>query len=351
MLGKGYVQTFAATLFEGLNTKIMFITCVGPLPDLPRGSLSTNYADSPPTDTWHRLFHPDENSHSLHPDGNSIRRRLSPDGRGRRFNFPGQTCPDPPVALTRRVSATDDSASLDSLAQMASPSRSRSSARGDEGYFEWRSSMERRQRENERQMQVLLQETRKLREENNVLRIQGSFEPQHYQRMQNPCHNQEAPFPREVIPTLEAHEVWPNETPVHAHHVRRDESSGSTRVSSKRQREKRPQIFDAMHARLGPQTPCKNRPHTTISMDAHSEPNKLAYFTGTCRPPTICRGLVKIPRTQPLRALSTGAWMTCSPRLSALASLNMNPHEGSSSRNSPRMTGQPRWYQEGNALG
>ena len=49
------------------------------------------------------------------------------------------------------------------------------------------------------------------------------------------------------------------------------------------------------------------------------------------------RGLVKIPRIQPLRALSAGAWTTYSPRLSALVSLNMSPHEGSSSRNSPRM--------------
>ena len=31
-------------------------------------------------------------------------RRLTPDGRGGRFNFPGQTYPDPLIALTRRVS-------------------------------------------------------------------------------------------------------------------------------------------------------------------------------------------------------------------------------------------------------
>ena len=67
--------------------------------------------------------------------------------------------------------------------------------------------MERQQRENERQMQVLLQETRRLKEENNVLKIQGSFEPQHYKWMQDPYHNQEAPFPREASPTLEAHEA------------------------------------------------------------------------------------------------------------------------------------------------
>ena len=30
-------------------------------------------------------------------------RRLTPDGRGGRFNFPGQTCLDPLIVLTRRV--------------------------------------------------------------------------------------------------------------------------------------------------------------------------------------------------------------------------------------------------------
>nr|CAN64104.1 hypothetical protein VITISV_030641 [Vitis vinifera] len=57
---------------------------------------------------------------------------------------------------------------------MSTPSRSRSSAKRDEGYFEWRKTMERRQLESKRQMQALLQETRRLREENEVLRIQGS---------------------------------------------------------------------------------------------------------------------------------------------------------------------------------
>ena len=77
-----------------------------------------------------------------------------------------------------------------------------------------------------------------------------------------------------------------NETPVHAHHVRRDESSGSTRVSSKRQREKRPQISDAMRARLGPQTPCKNKPHAIISLEAYSEPSSSPTLQGhATRPP------------------------------------------------------------------
>ena len=45
---------------------------------------------------------------------------------------------------------------------------------GSEDYFNWRESMERHWRESEKQMQALLQETRRLKEENEVLRIQVS---------------------------------------------------------------------------------------------------------------------------------------------------------------------------------
>ncbi|RVW63304.1 hypothetical protein CK203_058751 [Vitis vinifera] len=164
--------------------------------------------------------------------------------------------------------------------------------------------MEKRQRENEQQMQILLQETRRLREENNVLRIQGSSQPQRHQRMQDPYYDQEAPFPREVSPTLGTHETWPNETSVHAHHVRRDESSGSTRVSSKRQRKKRPQISDAMLARLGPQTPCKNRPHTTISLDARSDPSSSPTLQGHAARPLMARVGKDLSHTAPLGSIS-----------------------------------------------
>ena len=43
-------------------------------------------------------------------------RRLTSDGTGGRFNFLGQTCPDPLIVLTRRASTADNSDSLDSLA-------------------------------------------------------------------------------------------------------------------------------------------------------------------------------------------------------------------------------------------
>ncbi|RVW14954.1 hypothetical protein CK203_109380 [Vitis vinifera] len=57
---------------------------------------------------------------------------------------------------------------------MATPSRSRSSGRGEEDNFEWRQTIERRQLASERQLKTLLQETERLREENVVLRIQAS---------------------------------------------------------------------------------------------------------------------------------------------------------------------------------
>ena len=45
---------------------------------------------------------------------------------------------------------------------------------GSEGYFDWCESMERRQRENDRYMQSLIRQTRRLKEENQELRAQMS---------------------------------------------------------------------------------------------------------------------------------------------------------------------------------
>ena len=145
-------------------------------------------------------------------------------------------------------------------------------------------------------MQILLQETRKLREENNVLRIRNSPQPQHHHQRQGPCHNQGAPFPREASPTLEAHEAWPIETLVHTRHVRRGESSGSTRVSSKRQREKRPQISDAMRTRLGPKHPVETG-LTPLYHWRHTPSLQARLLYKDMPPAHPWRGLVKIPRT------------------------------------------------------
>ena len=117
--------------------------------------------------------------------------------------------------------------------KMLTPSRSRSSARGDEGYFEWCENMERQQRESERQVQALLQETRRLREENVVLRIQVSSEPPPCQQPRSPGCNQEAMYPKYASPLVGMHGAWLSEEPIHVHRAPREESFDSTRISSK----------------------------------------------------------------------------------------------------------------------
>ncbi|KAL6323310.1 hypothetical protein AAG906_029317 [Vitis piasezkii] len=84
---------------------------------------------------------------------------------------------------------------------MSTPSKSRSSAMGNEDYFNWCESMERCQHESERQMQALLHETRRLREENEVLLIQvSSSGPSRSRRPRsqrsNSRQNEEAMYPR-----------------------------------------------------------------------------------------------------------------------------------------------------------
>ena len=149
--------------------------------------------------------------------------------------------------------------------KMSTPSRSRSLARGDKGYFEWRKTMERRQLESERQMQALLQETTRLREENAKLHIQvSSSGPLHDQRPRgqgaNSRPNPESMYPGTtgVIPDM-CNELF-REQPMPTYHAPQDESSDSTHLSSKRQRDKRPQLSNAMQARLGPQEPSNERP-------------------------------------------------------------------------------------------
>ena len=168
---------------------------------------------------------------------------------------------------------------------MSTLSRSRSSTRGDEGYFEWRKTMETRQLENERQMQALLQETRRLREENEVLRIQvSSSGPPHDQRPRgqgaNSRLNQEAMYPgiTGVVPDMR--DERPREQPVPMYHAPQDESSDSTRLSSKRQRDKRPQLSNAMRARLGPQEPSKEKPPTTMTWETYPNPPVAPIIRG-----------------------------------------------------------------------
>ena len=123
-------------------------------------------------------------------------------------------------------------------------------------------------------MQALLQETRRLREENAVLRIQvSSSGPPHNQRSRGQGVNfrlnpeSVCPGTTGVIPDMR--DERSREQPVPTYHAPQDESSNSTRLSSKRQCDKRPQLLGAMRARLGPQEPSKERLPTTATWETY----------------------------------------------------------------------------------
>ena len=126
-------------------------------------------------------------------------------------------------------------------------------------------------------MQALLQETRRHREENAVLRIQVSFSgPPHDQRSRGQGANSR-PSPKSVYPGTTG--VIPNmrdersrERLVPTYHAPQDESSDSTRLSSKRQCDKKPQLSNTMRARLGPQEPGKERLPTAATWETYPNP-------------------------------------------------------------------------------
>lgn len=138
--------------------------------------------------------------------------------------------------------------------RMSKPSRSRSSIMGDEGYFDWRENMERPQRESEWQVQALLQETRRLRKENEVLQFQASSSgPPHSQqprsRWTNSSQNEEAWYPGNAESLSNEYGIRPYERPLPPCHAPQDQSSDSTRVSSKRRRDRKSQLSDTMCVR------------------------------------------------------------------------------------------------------
>ena len=126
-------------------------------------------------------------------------------------------------------------------------------------------------------MQARLQETARLREENAVLQIQASStRPPHGQRSRgqgaNSRPNPESIYPGTAGAIPETGNVRPQERHTPMHQAPQEESSDSTRLSSKRQRNKRPQLSDAMRTRLGPQEPGKTRPLVATTWGAHPDP-------------------------------------------------------------------------------
>ena len=144
--------------------------------------------------------------------------------------------------------------------RMSTPSRSWSSTMGNEGYFDWRENMERHQQESEQQVQTLLRETRRLQEENDVLRIQVSSSGPSRSRQPksqrtNSKQNEEVSFPRNAKFPYDSQEVQLEEKFPLTCPTLLDESSDSTRILTKMRRDRKSQLSDTMRARLGPQTP------------------------------------------------------------------------------------------------
>ena len=94
---------------EGIRMELCRIAMRAPCQQ-GEGSLHLVHADGPPCDA--RISH-SRNSVRSNMSGSSDRifhiRRLTSDGRGGRFNFPGQTCLDPLIVLTWRASTADNS--------------------------------------------------------------------------------------------------------------------------------------------------------------------------------------------------------------------------------------------------
>ena len=83
---------------------------------------------------------------------------------------------------------------------------------GSEDYFDWRESMERRQRESEQHVQSLLHKTRRLKEKNDKLCAQvSSSSPTHKRQPKSlwatSIQNDDAYFPRNIESSSSSHEI------------------------------------------------------------------------------------------------------------------------------------------------
>ncbi|RVW19451.1 hypothetical protein CK203_114598 [Vitis vinifera] len=166
---------------------------------------------------------------------------------------------------------------IQSPANMATPSQSRSSGREEEDNSKWRRAIERRQLASERQLKALLQETEKLREENAVLRIQASTSgPPRRQRSRGQVANSR-PEPESIYPgtagaILGTCNVRPHEPHTPMPRAPHEESSDSTHFSAKRQCDRKSQLSNSMRARLGPQEPGRARPPAATTWAARPDP-------------------------------------------------------------------------------
>ena len=185
---------------------------------------------------------------------------------------------------------------------------------GDEGYFDWRATVEIHQWESEQQVQALLQETRRLREENDVLHIQVSSSSPPCSRQPrsqwvNSRQNEEATYPGNAeFPSNESERMLEQRSPL-AYHTQQDESSDSTRVSTKRKRDKKSQLSDTMRARLGPQIPNMRgggggEPHETTARGAYPGPSAAPVITDWLPHPPVQQRVGSFASKGPLGSVS-----------------------------------------------
>ena len=145
---------------------------------------------------------------------------------------------------------------------------------GSDDYFDQRENMERRQQESKRQVQSLLCEIRRLREEIEVLRIQvSSSSPpcsrQPKSQRTNSKQNEKMSFPKDAKFISGSQEIRPKEKFPPTCQALLDESFDSTHISTKMRHDRRSQLSDTMWARLGHQTPgMEGRPCVAATQEA-----------------------------------------------------------------------------------
>lgn len=153
-------------------------------------------------------------------------------------------------------------------------------------------------------MQALLHETRRLREENKVLRIQvSSLGPPRSQQPKsqrmNSRQNEETSYPGNVKFPFDEWERQPEERFPPVCQAPLDEGFDSTRVSAKRRCDRKSQQSNAMRARQGPQMPSVGKkPHVVMAQEACPGPS-IAPVMIDCPPSpsaktTTCGGFDKL---------------------------------------------------------
>ncbi|RVW84893.1 hypothetical protein CK203_039518 [Vitis vinifera] len=131
---------------------------------------------------------------------------------------------------------------------------------GGEDYFSWCEMMERCQQENDRHIQSLLRQTKRLKQENEELRAQmlalGLSQSWHPQSQQTALRQtDETSFSRNTEFSSSSYMTRSEEELSLAHQTQLDEGIDFTQTSMKKRQDKRSNLSDTLRARLGSQAP------------------------------------------------------------------------------------------------